>query len=188
MAKAAVKSAPIARDNAVAAKRFASDGVMVETAPPASRLALRATKRGATSFQKSLGVALPRTTGTSEAKNGVTAMCLGPDEWLVVDTKNSEATMVPKSESKEVSATDVSHRNVAFIVSGTHAAECLNAGCPRDLSLAAFPKGSAARTVIGKTEVVIHRPANDTFRVECWRSFAPYLFMFLKDAARDATL
>ena len=27
MAKAAVKSAPIARDNAVAAKRFASDGV-----------------------------------------------------------------------------------------------------------------------------------------------------------------
>ncbi|EFL88808.1 sarcosine oxidase subunit gamma [Ahrensia sp. R2A130] len=187
MAKAAT-TIRATRDNPVNNKRIASDGVLVETAPDASRLALRATKRGATNFQKSLSVTLPRKIGTSESKAGVTAMCLGQDEWLIVDMKKPDDSMVPKSESKEISATDVSHRNVAFTVSGTNAADCLNAGCPRDLSLAAFPKGSAARTVIGKTEVVIHRPANDTFSVECWRSFAPYLFAFLKDAARDAAL
>ncbi|MEN0041079.1 MAG: sarcosine oxidase subunit gamma family protein [Pseudomonadota bacterium] len=188
MAKAAKKIAVATRDNPVSGKRAASDGVLVETAPSASRMSLRATPRGVTAMQKSLGITLPREIGTSKTKTGRVAMCLGPDEWLVVDTKNANTSMVPTSRSKEFSATDVSHRNVAFNVSGNHAAECLNAGCPRDLSLATFPKGSSARTVIGKAEVVIHRSANDMFRVECWRSFAPYLFAFLKDAARDADL
>ena len=84
------------------------------------------------------------------------------------------------------SAVGVSHRNVAFSVAGPAAEACLNAGCPQDLSLAAFPVGACSRTVLGKVEIVLYRKAEDAFRVECWRSFSDYVLTFLSEAARDA--
>ncbi len=37
-----------------------------------------------------------------------------------------------------------------------------------------------------KAEVVLVRPApGDHFRVECWRSFAPYVHAFLVNSARE---
>ncbi|KAB2853885.1 MAG: sarcosine oxidase subunit gamma, partial [Bauldia sp.] len=62
----------------------------------------------------------------------------------------------------------------------------LAAGCPQDLSPAAFPVGACSRTVLAKIEVVIWRTGDDAFRVECWRSFSDYAFAFLAEAARDA--
>ena len=59
----------------------------------------------------------------------------------------------------------------------------LNAGCPQDLSLTAFPAGACSRTVLGKIEIVLLRVAEDAFRVECWRSFSDYAYAFLSDAA-----
>jgi sarcosine oxidase subunit gamma len=82
------------------------------------------------------------------------------------------------------SAVDVSHRNAALIVEGPGAADVLNAGCPQDLSLAVFPVGACSRTLMGKTEVVLLRLAEDAFRLEVWRSFAPYAFDFLEDAIK----
>ncbi len=73
------------------------------------------------------------------------------------------------------SATDISHRNTAIIVSGPAAADTLNAACPLDLSLAAFRWGRDAH-VFGKIEIILYRVEEDTFRVECWRSFAEYAF------------
>jgi sarcosine oxidase, subunit gamma len=84
------------------------------------------------------------------------------------------------------SATDISHRNTAVIVKGRGAEVAINGGCPQDLSLAVFPVGACSRTVLGKAEVVLLRTAEDTFRVECWRSFAPYVSGLLNEAAEDA--
>jgi sarcosine oxidase subunit gamma len=72
-------------------------------------------------------------------------------------------------------------------VCGAGAADVLNACCPRYLSLAAFPVGAAARTVLGKIEIVLFRTGEDAFRVECWRSFSDYAFTFLAEAARDVS-
>ncbi|MGO4843124.1 sarcosine oxidase subunit gamma, partial [Rhizobiaceae sp. 2RAB30] len=80
----------------------------------------------------------------------------------------------------------ISHRNVAISVTGPAAAASVNAGCPQDMSLTAFPVGAASRTILGKVEIVLLRTAEDTFRVECWRSFSDYVFTFLSEAARDA--
>jgi sarcosine oxidase subunit gamma len=83
------------------------------------------------------------------------------------------------------SATDVSHRNTAIIVSGPGAEATLSAGCPQDLSLEIFPVGACSRTLFGKVEVVLLRVAEDTFRVEVWRSFSDYAFGLLAEAASD---
>ncbi len=86
------------------------------------------------------------------------------------------------------SATDVSHRNTAVIISGPGAEATLAAGCPQDVSLSAFPIGACSRTLLGKAEVVILRLDEETFRVEVWRSFSDYAFGLLAEGADDAGL
>jgi sarcosine oxidase subunit gamma len=83
-------------------------------------------------------------------------------------------------------AVDVSHRNTAVIVSGPGAEAAINSGCPQDLSLSIFPVGACSRTIFGKAEIVLFRTAEDTFRVECWRSFSPFVFGLLAEGAEDA--
>ena len=57
---------------------------------------------------------------------------------------------------------------------------------PLDLRLEKFPIGKVVRTVLGKAEIILHRKDEQTFRVECWRSFAPYVFGLLDQGAKDA--
>ena len=174
------------RQNPTDDKVFANAAVTLSAAAPASRLNFRATTKGATAFGKALGLTLPTKPSTSAKKASKTALWIGPDEWLIWDDKTPNETLVPLLANKEFSAVDISHRNTAYIVSGTGAENTLNAGCPRDLSLAAFPVGACSRTIFGKAEVVLYRSDKTTFRVECWRSFAPYVWALLMDAAKDA--
>ena len=166
--------------------RFANNAVTLEAAPPASRISFRATPKGATAFGKYIGLALPTKPGTTASKAGINALWIGPDEWFVFSEKSDGTSLMPRGSSKEYSAVDISHRNTAFIVSGPGASNTLNAACPRDLSLSAFPVKTASRTILGKAEVILYRTAKDTFRVECWRSFAPYVWTYLVDGAKDA--
>jgi sarcosine oxidase subunit gamma len=159
------------------------NGVSLQPAKPARRISLRARPDSLAAVSLALGVDLPIKAKTSSSANGRSVLWLGPDEWLVIDDEGD-----PQADLAEVavlhSSVDVSHRNVAIIVSGAKAADVINAGCPQDLSLQAFPVGACSRTVMGKIEIVLLRTAPDTFRVECWRSFADYAFSYLSDAAR----
>jgi len=79
---------------------------------------------------------------------------------------------------------DVGHRQAALWVRGTLAAAVLNAGCPLDLDFSAFPPGACARTLFGKSEIVLWRVEEDSFHVEIARSFVPYVVGLLVAAAR----
>jgi sarcosine oxidase subunit gamma len=74
---------------------------------------------------------------------------------------------------------------VALSVSGPRATEVVNAFNPLDLDPAAFPIGMVTRTVFAKAEVVLWRTAPDAFRIEVWRSFAPYVEGLLREAASE---
>ncbi|MEE9314757.1 MAG: sarcosine oxidase subunit gamma [Rhizobiaceae bacterium] len=180
------KSAIATRLPAMEGAHFANSAVTIQLAPPASRISLRATKAGSKSIEKLLGITLPKKPTETTKKTSRHALWLGPDEWMVIDEKNGDASMVPRQSNKNFTAVDVSHRNVAYIVNGYGAANTLNAGCPRDLSLRAFPVGSCSRTILNKAEVVLYRTARNTFRIECWRSFAPYVWAYLLEGAKDA--
>ncbi len=166
--------------------RAGSAGVSIKVAAPAYRLSLRVKADAVSALSQALDISLPQTPKTSTSSGLRAALWLGPDEWLVIDQGESNLMDACATVSAPHSATDVSHRNVAITVSGEGAEATLNAGCPQDLSLGAFPVGACSRTVFGKAEVVILRVADDTFRVECWRSFADYVFGLLDEGARDA--
>ncbi len=166
--------------------RAGSANVSIKVAAPAYRLSLRAKADAVTELSQALDISLPQTPKTSTTSGLRAALWLGPDEWLVIDQGESNLMEACSSVTAAHSATDVSHRNVAMTVSGEGAEATLNAGCPQDLSLKAFPVGACSRTLFGKAEVVLLRVTEDTFRVECWRSFSDYVFGLLEEGARDA--
>ncbi|MGE7367627.1 sarcosine oxidase subunit gamma [Neorhizobium sp. NPDC001467] len=167
-----------------------SSVVRLEPAAPAERISLRLAAADIVAMSAALGVDLPTKPKTSTCADGRTALWLGPDEWLVIaDDMGEIGTGLTASAAKATvphSATDVSHRNTAILVSGPGAATAINTGCPQDLSLNAFPVGACSRTIFGKVEIVLLRTAEDAFRVEVWRSFSDYAFGLLAEGARDA--
>lgn len=184
---ASVAGAPSAeRRAALAGVDLSAKAVRLVVLPPAERVSLRAPAASVAALSKALGVALPKAPKTSATKDGRTALWLGPDEWLVIDETGEDPLADCAGVKALHSAVGISHRNVAISVTGPAAAATVNAGCPQDMSLTAFPVGAASRTILGKVEIVLLRTAEDTFRVECWRSFSDYVFTFLSEAARDA--
>jgi sarcosine oxidase subunit gamma len=83
------------------------------------------------------------------------------------------------------SLVDISHRQAALELSGTHAAWLLNAGCPLDLSTAAFPVDTVTRTVFIKAEIVLWRTGTESFRLEFGRSFRGYVAGMLAEVTRE---
>ncbi len=167
-------------------RRFANSGVSIETAAPAARVSLRANAKEAAKLTKPLGLKLPTKPLTTTTSKSRTALWLGPDEWLIIDQVPTSITVLMKNlASEKCSHVDVSHRNTAIIVSGKGVENVINAGCPRDLSLAAFPVGCCSRTIFGKIEIVLWRQDSETFHIEVWRSFSDYLWTYLLDAAKD---
>jgi sarcosine oxidase subunit gamma len=185
-AKLEASSTTAQRRPAQAGRAYSGSAARVEVLPPAERISLRAPAASLPALSKALGVKLPEKPKTAASKAGRTALWLGPDEWLIIDEAGGEPLADCARVTQLHSAVGVSHRNVAFLVSGAGCEAAINAGCPQDLGLAAFPVGACSRTVLGKIEIVLYRTAEDAFRVECWRSFSDYCFTFLADAARDA--
>lgn len=173
------------RNPAQAGREFSAKGAKLATLPPAHRISLRARPDSVDALSKALGLTLPVKPKTSASKGSRIALWLGPDEWLVIDGANDPLEACASVEALH-SAVGISHRNIAISVTGPGAANTINAGCPQDLSLAAFPVGACSRTILGKVEIVLLRTGEDAFRVECWRSFSDYVFTFLTEAARDA--
>jgi sarcosine oxidase subunit gamma len=154
-----------------------------------SRFAVRGDRPAADAVGTAFGVELPVEPSRSASREGRAALWLGPDEWLLLaedaDAETVTATVRAALGERPHSWVDVSHRNTGFLVSGPHAADVLNAGCPLPLDLAAFPVGKCTRTLFGKAEIVLWRRGETAFRIEVWRSFAAYFADLVAEAARE---
>ncbi|WP_274425871.1 sarcosine oxidase subunit gamma [Chelativorans sp. YIM 93263] len=174
------------RTSPLEGRGFEGDGISLSVAKPASRLSLRAPEGSLPALSEALGLELPQRPKSTSTKGNRAALWLGPDEWLVIDEDGADLMAICGKIPDLHSAVDTSHRNVAIEVSGARSADVLSAGCPQDLSLARFPVGASSRTVFGKVEIILWRRDEQTFHVECWRSFSAYGFDLLEAAAREA--
>jgi sarcosine oxidase subunit gamma len=144
--------------------------------------------RGAASAYEAAAtaLALPSTSAPCAAANKENAaLWLGPDEWLLLvsaDQTPAINLLTGALDSELHSLVDVSHRNTAFLLQGHEAPLVLNAGCPLDFDIAAFPIGMCTRTIMAKATVVIWRRDAHMFYLNTWRSFAPYVWDFLIEA------
>ncbi len=148
-------------------------------AAPAARISLRSTDMSA------LGVAPGAPINRAVVTGPRAALHLGPDEWLVIAPEDEAEALLAGAVGRFASVVDVSHRNTGIDVAGPRAVEMLAAFVALDLAEAAFPVGMATRTLLGKAEIILWRTAVDGFRIEVWRSFAPYVWQCLAEAGRE---
>jgi sarcosine oxidase, subunit gamma len=143
---------------------------------------------GAAVLQRALGVENASRPCYAAVTQAVAALWLGPDEWLLIlapgQAASCRATIASALKGEAGCLVDVSDRNLGLMVVGPRAPETLAGGCPLDLHMSAFPPGMCTRTLIGKAEVVIWRRDAHVFRLEAWRSLAPYLVGLLELCVR----
>lgn len=135
------------------------------------------------------GVELPLEACRAAEGEARAALWMGPDEqlllvqdsewWATLDALRVRLADMPHS------LVDVSQRQLALQLSGTHASDLLSAGCPLDLHIEAFPVGMCTRTLFAKAPIVLWRTAADGFHLEVWRSFVPYVQQLLREVARE---
>ena len=141
--------------------------------------------------EKTLGVGLPEA-GHSAAAGPVTALWLGPDEWLVVADDGGEKLKGSLREALtgvDAAVTDVSDARAVIRLTGAGAREVLAKGCTLDLHRRVFGPGQVAQTTLAKADVILFQSVDDdasgepSFDIYVGRSFAEYLWLWLEDAA-----
>lgn len=163
--------------------------VRVEEAAPLVRLAFRGGGAAASYAGAGLGASLPLEPLTSISTEKAVAFWLGPDEWLLAVQEDDAQAVFDRVETATAntphSLVDVSERNRALIISGPKAAWLLNSQVFLDFEESLFPVGMVTRTLFGKAEVMLWRKSADTFVLEAWRSFMPYVIELLQEASRE---
>jgi sarcosine oxidase, subunit gamma len=156
---------------------------------PMARFSLRLGDAAIQSASAAIGLDLAQPINRAVTREQRSALRLGPDEWLILASEGDAAAIAARLDqaiSEGVfSLVDISHRQTAILLEGKDVADILNAACPLDLDLGAFPVGMATRTVFAKAEIVLWRIAPAGFHIEVWRSFSPYVWALLRDIGRE---
>jgi len=151
---------------------------------PASRALRDAVRAG-------LGMDLPLQANTVTQGQGVMALWLAPDEWLLRAEEPQGDALAARVEQALAghwfAVTDQTSGYSVVQLHGPEAMNVLNAGCPLDLHPRTLGAGRCAQSHFFKAGVLL-RPLGD--RGDAWelivrRSFADYTVRMLMDAMQD---
>ncbi|MDF2764552.1 MAG: sarcosine oxidase subunit gamma [Rhodospirillales bacterium] len=136
------------------------------------------------------GVELPLQPNTTQRAAPVTALWLGPDEWLITAPAGEERVLVPALRAsfgeRHAAVIDLTESRTVIAVSGAHARDLLAKGCTLDLHPRAFPVGACAQTGLARAGALLHLVDEaPTFEITILRSFADYMWVWLADAAQE---
>ena len=168
------------------------DGVQITPRPFVAMTDVRLDPAGpaAAAVAEYLGVALPTAPSTWGESGAVTAVWLGPDEWLVTSpfrTPEELETGLREAVAGEGSVVDVSAQRTTLRLRGEHVRDLLSGGCSVDLHPRVFRRGAAVQTLLGQAGVVL-MALDDTgthYEVVVRSSFAGYLTAWLLDAVTE---
>ncbi len=132
-----------------------------------------------------VGVALPSEPNTVTDGNNLSALWLGPSEWLLVGPPNAENNMEDAFnealEGASVGVVDVTEGRTTIRVSGPMARDVITMGCPLDLHPRVFQPGRCAQSFISRSPILIHQiDDTPTFDIHIERSQSDYLWTWLE--------
>lgn len=136
------------------------------------------------------GLDLPTVANTVSTAGDLSALWLGPDEWLIVGPDGREQDLVGTLRQalagQHVAVTDVSEARTVIAVAGTRARDLLAKGTPIDLHPRVFGPGRCAQTILAAANVILHQlDDRPTFELFVLNSFADYLWKWLEAASRE---
>jgi len=194
----------VPRASALAAYRATFSALSAKTAgaivlgelAPLAQINLRGDP-GDTTFlaavRRALELDLPTTPNTTVRAAGVTALWLGPDEWLVVGDAGVDAAIRSRLGEelggRHASVVDVGSHRVVLSLTGRASRTLLMKGCGIDLHPRAFAPGRCAQTTFARTTLLLEQTGDlPAWRLYVRRSFAPYLASWLVDAAEESVI
>lgn len=129
------------------------------------------------------GVALPGEANTASKGDGVAALWLGPQSWLLVTADAARlrdfAAARDALNAARGALFDVSASRVAYVVEGPRAVDVLAAGCPLDFHPRVFSAGQCRQSLYGRVPALFYRHGEPpactvlvarSFARDSWRS------------------
>ena len=161
--------------------------LLITPSADCARLNLRIAQTNLEFAGKVFGLSIPSTIGEMNSDENKSALCLGPDEWMLMAEKSEGKFILDdfSSLATEVlfSLVDVGHRTVGINISGSAAVQVLSSGCPLDLDK--MPSGSCTRSVLDKVQILIIKVNNESYRLEIVSSFAEFVWNYLSIASSE---
>lgn len=130
------------------------------------------------------GLALPAVNKAAEA-DGRTLAWLGPREWLALCPADQETAAAEALRAGGVSYVSVGHGRALIALSGSRSLDLLRKGTSLDVHPRRFAPGDCAQTRLARLAVLLIPRAPECFDIVLDRGFAEYLWLWLKDAARE---
>ena len=175
---------------------YSFDNFSMKEKTPIAKINLRGNLNNiefVTNAEKILEMPLPKRAGDTSAKEKITLLWLGPNEWILVSNFEiaKEANIYELeqvlfdgiSKPNLGAVTNVTDHFTIFSLSGTNIFKILCKGCPYDFESKNFSDNKAVRTIINHIDVTIHRKNKNNIDLYVRRSFANYLWNWLKDSA-----
>jgi len=150
------------------------------------KLNIRCTSETRDSVSKLTQCNLSLQPNQSSSKAGRIALCLGPDEYLILAEQGSEIQLEKTLNSsdiiKQISVTNVSDALCALSLSGEKVRDLLSKGCAIDLHPDSFSTNQSAQCDLALANVVLICLEKNKFICICRTSFAEYVLDWYLDA------
>ena len=135
-----------------------------------------------------LDLAFPDQPLSSCSRDKTCIRWISPDEWLV--TVPSTETSSVESSLRDaivghVAIVNVSGGQTIVHLTGKHASDVLMKSTSYDVHELNFPTGKVITTTLAQAQVIIRRLDTDQFELVIRRSFADYIWSWLRDAATE---
>ncbi|MDA1101159.1 MAG: sarcosine oxidase subunit gamma [Proteobacteria bacterium] len=175
---------------ALAARReppVADAGVTLRALPYRPSIILRGESGDAgfvAAFRAGMGFELPLDPNRISSHDGVTALWLGPSEWLIL------GAMGPAGQGRLATALTGHHHAIInngdgqqiIALSGPRARDVLGKLCPLDLESPDLAPGHCARSILARCSILLHPQPDGAYHIHVGRSFADYAWRLLADA------
>ena len=179
--------------NPLAGKTFsagAGPDLLMRPAGDCARFSLRIPVEQLKKAVNAFGQDIPANIGDMSSDVEKYALCLGPDEWLLLAPLGTQeeiiAQFIKLSPDIPHALVDVSQRTIGIEIRGPVAALTINAGCPLDLEN--MPVGRCTRSILDKAEIIVMKLEQQRYRLEIMRSFAPFVWSLLEKAGGEFAL
>ena len=120
--------------------------------------------------------------------NNLSIRWISPDEWLIVcagDQAFELEVSLRKALVGHYSICNISGGQTLLVLSGAHAREVLMKSTSYDVSGCQFPVGKVVTTTVSKSQAIICRKHDNVWELIIRRSFADYIWLWLKDASAE---
>ncbi|MDX1465018.1 MAG: sarcosine oxidase subunit gamma family protein [Halomonas sp.] len=141
--------------------------------------------------RKVLGIGLPgQPLGLAlDASGERSVQWLSPDEWLVIVPGGEEFELEQRLRDAlgdaHYAIVDVSGGQTLVSLEGEKARELLMKSTNYDVHPSRFPVGKAVSVVFGKSSLILRRPSEERYELVLRRSFADYLYRWIRDAGAE---